>query len=163
MVIILMGVSGVGKTTVGLALAHALGSGFFDADDFHSAANVKKMAAGQPLDAQDREPWLHALNGLVTRLAQHGEDAVLACSALTERARQLLVQDTPPGQVRFVHLTASPQLLRERLAKRTGHFMPVSLLESQLATLQTPANALRVDVGGTPEQVVEAIRKGLGR
>ncbi len=162
MVIILMGVSGVGKTTVGLALAHALGWGFFDADDFHPAANVKKMAAGHPLDAQDREPWLHALNGLIVRLVEHGEEAVLACSALTERARQLLVQGTSPAQVRFVHLTGSPELLHERLAGRTGHFMPPTLLTSQLGTLQTPSDALRVDVSGTPEQVVALIREGLG-
>ena len=162
MVVILMGVSGVGKTTVGLALAHALGWGFFDADDFHSAANVKKMAAGRPLDAQDREPWLSALNALIARLLEHGEDAVLACSALTERARQLLVQDTDPAQVRLVHLTGSPELLRKRLAARTGHFMPPALLTSQLGTLQTPDNALRVDVTGTPEQVVAVIREGLG-
>lgn len=162
MVVILMGVSGVGKTTVGIALAHALGWGFFDADDFHSAANVAKMAAGQPLTPQDREPWLSALNALIHRLLQEGEDAVLACSALTERARQLLVQGTDPARVRLVHLTGRPELLRERLRRRAGHFMPPDLFASQLATLQLPQDALRVDVSGTPEQVVEVIRAGLG-
>ena len=162
MVVILMGVSGVGKTTVGVALAHALGWGFFDADDFHSAANVRKMASGHPLTAADREPWLNALNALITRLLEHGEDAVLACSALTERARQLLVLGTDPAKVRLVHLTGSPELLRERLGRRVGHFMPADLFASQLATLELPQDALRVDVSGTPEQVVAVIRKGLG-
>jgi gluconokinase len=118
MVVILMGVSGSGKTTVGTALAHELGWGFFDADDFHSAANVAKMRAGHPLDSQDREPWLAALSKLISGLLEHNVDAVLACSALTERARQVLIYDTDPARVKLVHLTGSPELLRARLAKR---------------------------------------------
>ncbi|MBF5043520.1 gluconokinase [Aggregicoccus sp. 17bor-14] len=162
MVVILMGVSGSGKTTVGIALAHALGWGFFDADDFHSPANVAKMRAGHPLDAQDREPWLRVLAGLISHLLAQGEDAVLACSALTERARRVLIEETDPARVKLVHLTGSPELLRSRLAHRVGHFMPEDLLGSQLATLQTPKGALQVDVAGTPEEIVATIREGLG-
>jgi gluconokinase len=162
MVVILMGVSGSGKTTVGTALAHELGWGFFDADDFHSAANVAKMRAGHPLDSKDREPWLAALAKLVSGLLEHDVDAVLACSALTERARQVLIYDTDPKRVKLVHLTGSPELLRARLARRAGHFMPPDLFASQLATLQTPKEALRVDVDGTPDEVVARVRQGLG-
>lgn len=162
MVVILMGVSGVGKTTIGVALAQALGWGFFDADDLHSPTSIAKMRAGEPLTAQDREPWLASLQALILRTLARGEDAVLACSALSERSRQVLIQETDPARVLLVHLDGTPELLRTRLAARTGHFMPLSLFESQLAALQTPAEALRVDVSGTPAQVVAAIRSGLG-
>jgi gluconokinase len=161
MVIILMGVSGVGKTAVGKRLAEALGWRFLEGDDFHPLANVAKMAAGVPLTDEDRMPWLERLRELVAETLARGEDAVLACSALKRSYRQLLTVD--PARVRWVYLWAPREVIADRLARRTGHFMPLGLLGSQLETLETPEDALQVDVTPGLDQVVATIRAGLGR
>jgi gluconokinase len=159
-VIILMGVSGVGKTTVGKRLAEALGWRFLEGDDFHPPANVEKMAAGIPLTDADRLPWLERLRELVAEVLARGEDAVLACSALKRSYRQLLTVD--PARVRWVYLWAPREVIASRLAARTGHFMPLTLLGSQLETLETPEDALQVDVTPGPDEVVATIRERLG-
>jgi gluconokinase len=160
MVIILMGVSGVGKTAVGKRLAEALGWRFLEGDDFHPLANVAKMAAGIPLTDEDRMPWLERLRELVAETLARGEDAVLACSALKRSYRQLLTVD--PTRMRWVYLWAPREVIADRLARRTGHFMPLGLLGSQLETLEAPEDALQVDVTPGLEQVVATIRAGLG-
>jgi gluconokinase len=132
--LVVMGVSGSGKTTVASEVARRLGWVFAEGDDFHPAANVAKMRAGQPLTDEDRQPWLHALADWIGTREAAGDDAVLTCSALRRTYRDVLAHDHP--SVRFVHVTASPANLRERLERRTGHYMPASLLDSQLATLQ---------------------------
>lgn len=159
MILLMMGVSGAGKTTVGSRLARELGWEFVEADDLHPASNVEKMRAGQPLDDRDRAPWLAALAARITRLLDQGRDAVVACSALKAAYRAQLLVD--PARMRVVHLTGDPALLAERLATRTGHFMPSTLLPSQLATLEPPEDALRVDVSASPEELVAIIRREL--
>ena len=158
MIYVMVGVSGSGKTAVGRALAERLGLPFYDADDFHPPANVTKMSGGVPLEDADREPWLRTLAGKIHEWNATG-GAVLACSALKEKYRQLLRQG---GAVTFVFLEASRELLTQRLRQRKGHFMPASLLESQLATLEVPTDALRVDGSGTVEAVVERVVSALG-
>lgn len=159
MVIIVMGVSGVGKTTLGEALARELGWRFVDADDVHPPANVEKMAAGVPLTDEDRAPWLERLRGLIAQALERGEDLVLACSALRRSYRQQLAVE--PSRIRWVYLTAPPEVLARRLRERTGHFMPPGMLESQLATLEPPDDALVVDVTPVATVVVGLIRSGL--
>ena len=148
-VVVLMGVAGAGKTTVGRALAAELKWPFLDADDFHTPENKERMRAGTPLTDAQREPWLATLRGYVADTLTNGRSAVLACSALRRRYREALL---PPGAasdaVRFVHLRTGTDVLASRLARRTRHFMPASLLPSQLATLEEPAEdepALIVD------------------
>jgi gluconokinase len=160
MVIIVMGVSGVGKTTIGKALAGELGWRFLEGDDLHPAANVAKMAEGVPLTDEDRAPWLEQLRGLISQALEQGENVVLACSALRRSYRQRLAVD--PARVRWVYLTAPAEVIADRLRRRTGHFMPPSLLESQLAALEAPDDALVVDVTPGPAEVVGFIRAGLG-
>lgn len=159
MVILLMGVAGCGKTTVGQALAAALGWSFRDADEFHPAANVAKMSAGHPLTDADRAPWLAAIRAYVDERLARQENAVVTCSALKENYRAQLVAD--PARVKLVHLTGDPALLAARIAGRQGHFMKPGMLASQLATLEPPRHALTVDVAGSPAETVTRIRKGL--
>lgn len=155
-----MGVSGAGKTTTAMALASRLGAVFLDADDLHPAANVAKMAAGVALDDDDRAPWLRAVGEAV---AGH-EHVVVACSALKRRYRDLL-RDTAPDLI-FVLLVPSDDELARRLAAREGHFMPVSLLRSQLATLEPlgPDEAgVTVDVSSAGvDAVITVVVDGLG-
>jgi gluconokinase len=132
-VVVVMGVSGSGKTTLGRALAARHGFRFLDADDFHPPGNVAKMRAGTPLDDADRAPWLRRLSGL---LAEARVPTVLACSALKARYRERLVAGCP--QVLFVHLDGPADLIGARLAARAGHYMPASLLESQIGALEAP-------------------------
>ena len=159
MIVVVMGVSGSGKTTVGRALADALGWEFFDADDYHSAANVAKMRSGTPLTDADRAPWLQTLHDLLGRLLAERRSAVLAASALRAAYRDVIAGGR--AGIEFVHLTGSPELLRSRLAHRTGHFAKADLLDSQLATLETPADAFTVDVAPPPAAIVATIRRGL--
>jgi len=162
MVLVLMGVSGSGKTTVGKALAADLGWAFVEADDFHPAANVEKMAGGVALDDDDRRPWLQALRKRVDVACGRGEDAVLACSALKKDYRDQLEQGCP-GCVRFVYLTGSEELIRRRLEEREGHFMDPALIHSQFDALEPPVGAIRVDVAPAPEVIASDIRRRLGR
>lgn len=157
MVIVLMGVAGSGKTTVGQQLAAALGWGFRDADEFHPAANVAKMSAGTPLTDADRAPWLAAIRAHIDACLARGEGAVVTCSALKERYRAVLVGD--PAQVKLVHLTGSPALLAERIGGRKGHFMKPEMLRSQLDALEAPADALTVDIAPPPGEIVATIRR----
>ncbi|NMO16030.1 gluconokinase [Pyxidicoccus fallax] len=160
MVVIVMGVSGAGKTTVGSSLAEALGWRFLDADDLHPVPNKVKMAQGVPLTDEDRWPWLWMLSGVIGEALRQGDGLVVACSALKEAYRKVLEVDA--ARVRFVYLDASRELLASRLSQRHGHFMPPSLLDSQLATLEVPDSALRVDVTPPVKEVVARIREGLG-
>jgi gluconokinase len=150
-IVILMGVSGSGKSTIGEPLAERLGLPFFDADEFHPPENVAKMAAGTPLTDADRWPWLSLLNGKL----KDEKNAVLACSALKQSYRDALAQGL--ADCRFVHLRGSLELIRARLAERKHRYMPASLLESQFATLEPPAAALTVDIAQPPERCVEQI------
>src|SRR5262249_30914302 len=125
MIVVLMGVSGSGKTTIGALLAKALNWRFYEGDDLHSAANRSKMSRGIPLTDADRLPWLHRIRRLVDRCLADGVDAVIACSALKQSYREVIVSDS--RQVRFVYLKGSPRLVEARLGKRTDHFMPSSL------------------------------------
>lgn len=159
MIILLMGVAGSGKTTIGRSLASELGWTFYDADELHPPANVEKMARAIPLDDADRAPWLETLRGLIRASLERGRNAVLACSALKERYRERLIVD---DRVRIVYLAGSRELLGRRLADRRGHFLPAALLDSQLADLEEPNEALRVDVTAAPTEIVAAIRRGLG-
>lgn len=155
-----MGVTGAGKTTVGRLIAAGAGLPFLDADDFHDAASVERMRAGLPLRDRERLPWLDRLN---TELRARARDsgAVLACSALTEAYRRRLLAGLP--QAALVLLSGSPELLRERIAARRGHFAGQDLLASQLSTLERPRDAVVVDVTGGPEVVARAALEGLAR
>jgi gluconokinase len=159
-VVIVMGVSGAGKTTVGQRLAAALGWRFRDADDLHSRENIAKMAAGIALTDEDRAPWLAALREVIRNALASGEDVVLACSALKRSYRERLTVDG--ARERWVYLWAPREVLAERLARRRGHYMPLTLLDSQLATLEVPEGALGVDVSPDPDTVVATILRGLG-
>ncbi len=155
MVIIVMGVSGAGKTTVGRRLAERLGWPFHDADILHPAGNIEKMRQGHALDDADREPWLARVREVIAAAARDGRDAVVACSALKARYRAAL-SDGIPG-VRFVHLSAPPRVLHERLTRRTGHFMSAALLDSQLEDLEPPAGAFVLDAREPVDALVERI------
>jgi carbohydrate kinase (thermoresistant glucokinase family) len=154
LVYIVMGVAGSGKTAVGMALAARMGLPFYDGDTFHPAANVAKMRSGIPLDDADRAPWLRELAGKVREWNVAG-GAVLACSALKERYRAVLGSR---GPVRFIYLAPTRARIAERLEGRQGHFMPASLLESQLAALEPPSDAIRIaSEGGIEENVAEVL------
>ena len=159
MVIIVMGITGAGKTTVGRQLAGALGWRFHDADDFHPPANKAKMNAGVPLTDQDRWPWLRALRGVIEQALADGAGAVVTCSALKRAYRDVLAGGL--DDVRYVHLTGDTRVVAARLAGRRGHFMNPALLDSQIATLEEPDGAVDIDVALTPEAQVAAIRQAL--
>lgn len=150
----IMGVSGTGKTTVGLLLAEALNLQFFDGDDFHPKANVAKMAAGKPLNDQDRKGWLQKLNNLAIENKNQG--AVIACSALKKNYRDQLTEGLHDKAV-FVYLKGSFEEVRARLKNRKGHFMPITLLESQFESLEPPNDAIVVLISQSPDQIVESI------
>jgi carbohydrate kinase (thermoresistant glucokinase family) len=155
MIVVVMGVSGCGKSTIGQLLADRLGCPFLDADELHPPGNVAKMAAGTPLTDADRQPWLELLNAKL----RGQENAVLACSALKETYRRTLSKGL--ADCRFVHLRGSMELIGARMAKRQHRFMPASLLASQFATLEPPAEALAVDIAQPPAQCVEEITAAL--
>lgn len=153
--IIIMGVSGAGKTYIGRALAARLGWTFLDADDFHPPANVDKMRAGEPLTDADRAPWLDALHRAIADRAAAGESTVLACSALKQGYRDRLA--TGLTNVRWVHLRVGSATARMRLAQRANHFMPVNLIDSQFEALEPPRDALVVNGEQPADRVIEAI------
>ena len=159
MVIIVMGVTGSGKTTVGQRLAETLGWRFHDADDFHPAANKTKMHAGIPLTDEDRWPWLRALRAVIEAALADKAGAVVTCSALKREYRDVLAGGL--SDVHYVHLTGDPDILAARLAGRKDHFMNPALLDSQLATLEAPAEAIDVDIALTPDRQVAFIRQAL--
>lgn len=162
-VIIVMGVAGAGKTLVGKTLARSIGWAFYDADDFHSRANIEKMSRGEGLTDEDRRPWLAAMRAVIAGILEGGDHGVLACSALKEWYRRALVpEDARPGAVRFVFLDVPEAVLRERLATRTHHFAPPELLPSQLETLEPPADALWEDGTKPPEEIARSVRASFG-
>ncbi len=155
-----MGVSGAGKTAVGERLAAHMGWPFVDGDDLHPAGNVEKMTAGVPLTDEDRLPWLKSVRDAISKHAGAGRSAVVACSALKEEYREVLLE----GQTgtKLVYLRGTQAVLARRLRERRGHFFDPNLLPSQLETLEEPRDALVVDVDGELDAVVEAVLKGLG-
>jgi len=159
MIIILMGVSGSGKTTIGERLAQVLGWPFYDGDQFHPPANIVKMQQGMPLTDADRWPWLHALRACIETWVQQGMSAVLACSALKQAYREYLIIDE--DEVKLVYLRGDYDLINERLAQRQGHFMPPGLLASQFAALEEPERGVVVDIVHPPERMVALIREQL--
>lgn len=160
MVIVLMGVSGCGKTTVGRLLAAALAWSYEDADDYHPPENVARMAAGVALTDDERLPWLRLLAGRITGWLAEGRPTVLGCSALRRRYRDVLVGDRP--DVRLVYLRGAPGLIARRLEGRAHRYMPSSLLQSQFDALEEPGpEAIAVDIDSPPESLVARIRAAL--
>ncbi|MCP9450412.1 MAG: gluconokinase [Nitrospira sp.] len=159
-VILIMGVSGSGKTTVGRLLAEQIGWHFADADDFHSTDNRDKLAKGIPLTDEDRQPWLNAIRSAIASWVAQGRPTVLACSALKAAYRSYLVQGWE-DVVRSVYLKGSADLIARRLADRTDHFMHKDLLASQFETLEEPGDALTVAIDESPDRIVAAIRSHL--
>ncbi len=155
MILLLMGVSGVGKTTVGQALARELHWRFEDADDYHSPANIAKMRAGIPLTDEDRAPWLQSLHHAIVNWLAAGENVILACSALKASYRALLLVSS---DVKLVYLRGSEELVASRLAARHGHYMNPHLLHSQFLTLEEPHDGLTLDAAPPTEQLVRKIR-----
>lgn len=162
MVAIVFGVSGAGKTTIGKLLAEELGWEFYEGDDFHPPANIDKMGRGIPLNDEDRQPWLEKLRELIERLLAEKKSAVLACSALKEKYRQLLGMNE---QVKFVYLRGDYALIADQLRRRKGHFMKPELLQSQFDDLEEPRpteDAITIDLGRTPSELTQEIREKLG-
>lgn len=162
-VVVVMGVSGSGKTTVAKGIATLMGWEFAEGDAFHSEANVAKMHSGHPLTDDDRWPWLEAIGEWIGDKEARGESAVVTCSALRRAYRDLLRKGRPA--VRFLHLTAPPALIEDRMQHRAGHFMPPTLLPSQLATLEPLASdepGVEVVNEGTPAQVLHRSLAALG-
>ena len=158
MIVIVMGVVGAGKTTIGTVLAQQLGWKFADADDFHSASNVEKIHQGIPLTDMDREPWLESLREQIIQWISNKQNVVLACSALKRTYREKLAVGP---EVRFVYLKGTAALIAERLRLRHGHFAGAPILASQMHDLEEPVSALTVEIDQTPAQIVTEIRKGL--
>lgn len=161
MIVILMGVSGAGKSTVGRLLAQTVVWTFVEADDYHPAANIEKMHRGVPLDDEDRRGWLEAIRHRLEQARQRGENVVLACSAL-KHAYQHYLAGFDPQEVHYVCLVGSKDLIRQRLAQRKGHFMNPNLLHSQFETLEPPEDGIQIQVNNSPEAVVDTICKKLG-
>jgi gluconokinase len=161
-VIIVMGVSGAGKTTVGKALAAELGWTFYEGDRFHPRSNIEKMSAGHPLTDEDRAPWLAALRQMIDDVIAGHERAVLACSALRHQYRKALTPTGPDREaVQFVYLEVPESVLRQRLASRSGHYMSAAMLPSQLATLEPPRRAEEIDGTLPVQEIVRQIRERL--
>ena len=159
--VVLMGVTGCGKTTVGRLLEERLGWPFLDGDDYHPEANVARMAAGIPLRDEDRWPWLRRLSDEIGGRLEAGRSCLLGCSALKESYRTVL-RGSSGDRVRFVHLSAPERLIADRLRRRVHRYMPAGLLRSQFEALEPPVDALLVDVSGTPEEAAAAVAAALG-
>jgi gluconokinase len=158
-IVIVMGVTGCGKSTVGALLAQDCGWDFHDADGFHPAENVAKMKRGAPLDDEDRWPWLERINAFLIESEQQGQSLVLACSALKQVYRDRLARGCTA--TRFVFLDGDRELIRARIAGRQGHYMNPKLLDSQFAILERPQDALRLDIAENPSELVRCIRERL--
>lgn len=159
MVIIMMGVSGSGKTTIGQLLVKELGWQFYDGDDFHPQANIDKMRQGIALTDEDRAPWLSALHKLIKECLRADTPAIVTCSALKQVYRDRLQAGTT--EVHFVYLKGDYGLIQQRLRKRSGHFMNANLLYNQFATLEEPDGVLTIDVMHSPQVIVQQIRHAL--
>jgi gluconokinase len=161
-ILVVMGVSGSGKSTIAQRLAAAEGWPVLEGDAFHPPANVAKMASGTPLTDEDRWPWLRAIAAAIDADRARGESAVVACSALRRAYRDILIGERP--DVRLVYLKGSQALISERMQARKGHFMPPALLDSQFQTLEEPGpdeNPITVEIGGAPDEIVRAILERL--
>ena len=158
MIVVIMGVTGAGKTTIGTLLARQLRWTFADADDFHSPANKRKMAKGIGLTDADRAPWLRAIHDAIVKWQAEGQSAVLACSALKHAYRKLLREGV---NAQFVYLHGDAQLILNRLKSRSGHYATGELVASQFAALEEPQDAFAVDIGPDPEAIVKEIRTRL--
>jgi gluconokinase len=158
MIIIIMGVAGCGKTTIGSLLARELGWEFYDADDFHSEANRVKMSQNIPLTDEDRAGWLSSLRNLISQNIQLETSMVLACSALKKSYRAALMAGE---QVKFIYLQGTYEQIETRLLQRTSHYMSAKMLASQFDTLEEPQDALTIDITRTPQEIISIIRKGL--
>src|SRR5262245_36308418 len=159
MIILVMGTTGAGKTTVGKLIAQRLDWVFVDADDFHPQANIEKMKHGIPLNDIDRAPWLTNIHSRLQQLSAEGGNAVLACSALKQSYRDTLSAGLP---IRIVYLRGNYDQMRKHILARHGHFAGESILAGQFADLEEPTDALRLDVAGTPEEVATLAISGLG-
>ncbi len=158
--VVLMGVTGCGKTTIGELLSRELGWVFLDGDDFHPETNVRKMAEGVPLTDDDRYPWLERLATEMGERIDAGSNCILACSALKRRYREILAAGR--GEVRFAHLQGPEELIGRRLTERPHRYMPASLLRSQFEALEESPESLVVDISTTPEDAIRQIRRGFG-
>jgi gluconokinase len=161
MILILMGVTGSGKTTIGSKLARELGWEFHDGDNFHSSSNIAKMKQGIPLTDEDRLPWLLAIQEFMKQCLKRGRNVIIACSALKKEYRKLLLMGEPG--VQFVHLKGSIDIIRDRMEKRKGHYMNPKLVDSQFATLEEPleTEALSFDVAEDPDAISSKIKAAL--
>ena len=155
MVIIIMGVEGTGKTTIGKMLAEKLGWKFYDADDYHPVANIEKMRNGIPLDDEERRPWLNEIRNLINSSLNGNEPSIIACSALKNSYREFLKQNKE--QIIFVYLKGDKNTISKRLASRKGHFAGTQLLESQLRTLEEPEGVITADISKRPEVIADSI------
>lgn len=162
MIVILMGVTSSGKSTIAAELVRLTGWSFAEGDDYHSAANKAKMHAGIPLTDEDRAPWLASLHEVIVTWFRKGQNGIMTCSALKQTYRDVLTRDIPNGVCRFVLLEVPIEILRERIENRSGHYMNPALLQSQLDTLELPQDALRVDATGPPAVVAQNIQRQLG-
>ncbi|HKN86287.1 MAG TPA: gluconokinase [Nitrospiraceae bacterium] len=160
MIVLIMGVSGSGKSTIGRRLADALHADFVEADSFHSHVNLEKMRAGTPLSEHDREPWLHALRAAIDRWIREEQNVVLACSALTAASRRILIPDR--RSIALVYLKGSFDLIQARLAQRQHPFMPRELLASQFDILEEPTDAFTIDAAWPPDTITARIKEHLG-
>jgi gluconokinase len=156
-ILVLMGPTASGKTTIGARLAAAEGWEYAEGDDYHSAANKAKMHAGMPLSDEDRTPWLASLHEVLLGWQRNGKSGVMACSALKQAYRDMLAKGLSGPELRFVLLEVPKAVLAARLALRKGHYMSPALLDSQLATLETPSDAIRVDGTRPPDEIVREI------
>jgi gluconokinase len=161
MILVLMGVSGIGKTTIGRLLASRTGWSFEDGDDYHPQENRRKMAAGIPLEDDDHYPWLEALHRCMLRYRDQNVDAIFACSALKQSYRELLSQNFAHDQLEFVYLHAPAPLVKHRIRARQHQYMHPDLLDSQIAALEVPEDAWQVPVTGAPEEAVQQILAAL--
>ena len=157
MIIIIMGVAGSGKTTIGSLLANELGWAFYDADDFHSEVNRAKMSQGIALTDEDRAGWLLSLKDLIVQNIQQNTSAVLACSALKNSYRNILKVNE---RVKFIYLRGTYEQIKVRLTHRSGHYMSADMLESQFQTLEEPQDIFTIDIENTPQDILTLIRKG---
>ena len=154
MIIVVMGVSGSGKTTIGTMLANAIQCPVLEGDSLHTRENIEKMSSGIPLTDSDRAPWLAAIRDRILKFPKRGENLVVGCSALKQEYREFIARDIP---ITWVYLKGSAELIRSRLKHRSSHFMKVSMLASQFEVLEEPSDAIVVDVSPPPSAIVEEI------